>query len=125
MSLIISKLTRTYPHLPYEKIKNKILSKSYSLSLTFIGEKRAHMLNKEYRNADYTPSILSFTLSKKVGEIYITPIIAKKEAKKFNMNFRQFAGFLFIHALLHLKGYSHGDTMERVEKKNMKLFDLE
>ncbi len=124
MSLTISKRSKTCPRLPYEKIKDEILGTSYVLSLTFIGEKRAYELNKEHRKADYVPNVLSFPLSKEVGEIYITPIVAKKEAKKFDMSTREFIGYLFIHGLLHLKGYPHGATMDKAEDKYMKRFGL-
>ena len=124
MSVIISKTARTYPQLPYKEIKEAVLGKNYELSLTFIGKKRAQDLNRTYRQAEYVPNVLSFPLSEKVGEIYITPLIAKREAKKIGMSVRGFTGYLFIHGLLHLKGYPHGDTMERAEKKYMKYFSL-
>jgi ssRNA-specific RNase YbeY (16S rRNA maturation enzyme) len=43
--------------------------------------------------------------------------VAKKEARKFDMTVNGYIGFLFIHALLHLKGLDHGDTMDKAEKK--------
>lgn len=124
MALTISKKAKACPRLPYEEIKDKILGKSYELSLTFIGEKRAYDLNHIHRKADYTPNVLSFPLADTVGEIYITPQVAKREAKKFGMTVRGFIGYLFIHGLLHLKGYPHGATMERAEKKYVKHFSL-
>jgi len=30
--------------------------------------------------------------------------------------------YLFIHGLLHLKGFEHSSTMEKEEKKYMRLF---
>lgn len=124
MSIIISKSARSYPRLPYEKMKDAVLGKGYALSLTFIGEKRAYDLNMTHRKGDYTPNVLSFPLSEDVGEVYITPQVAKREAKKHKMSTKKFIGYLFIHGLLHLKGYPHGDTMERAEKRYMKRFNL-
>ncbi len=94
------------------------------LTLVFIGEKRALQLNKTYRGATYIPNVLSFRLDSHNGEIYITPRTAYKECHKFNMSPSGYIGFLFIHALLHLKGYTHSDTMEKVEKRYMKQFEL-
>lgn len=125
MSLSISKSTKSYPQLPYQAMQETILGKSYSLSLIFIGEKRAHALNKKYRNADYVPNVLSFPLTKNAGEIYITPKIAMNEASKFKMTSVEYIGYLFIHGLLHLKGYPHGDTMEKLEKKYCTLFTIQ
>ncbi len=116
--------TRTYPKLPYEAMKQAILGKNYSLSLIFIGKKRAHTLNVTHRQATYVPNVLSFPLDTHVGEIYITPLVAQKECKKFSMSHDGYIGYLFIHGLLHLKGYPHGATMERLEKKYCKRFNL-
>jgi hypothetical protein len=48
----------------------------------------------------------------------------KYMATKFGMTPNEYVGFLFIHGLLHLKGYSHGDTMDKAEKKYSKRFKL-
>ncbi len=120
----ISSTVKSHPTLPYDKIKKEILGDKYELSLVFIGKIRAKSLNIKYRNKNYTPNILSFTLDTKSGEIFITPELAKIESKKFDMTPNGYIGFLFIHGLLHLKGYSHGDTMKKAEKKYKTEFNL-
>ncbi len=124
MSLLLSSRVASYPKLPYQKIAEAILGKQYTLSLTFIGEKRGYTLNKTHRQGDYVPNVLSFPLSKHTGEIYIVPQVARRECKKFSMSYEGFVGYLFIHGLLHLKGYHHGDTMEKAEKKYQTAFKL-
>jgi probable rRNA maturation factor len=109
--------TKSYPKLPYAKIKDDILGKKYDLSLAFVGATRALKLNTEHRNKTYVPNVLSFPLEENSGEVFIAPVVAKKEAKKFEMTVNGYIGFLFIHALLHLKGLDHGDTMDKAEKK--------
>lgn len=113
----VSKTSRSYPVLPYEKIKNDILGTSYELSLLFVGATKAKKLNKTYRQKSYVPNVLSFPLGNAVGEIVIAPIVARKEAPKFNMTPEGYIGFLFIHGCLHLKGLDHSDTMDKAEKK--------
>jgi len=125
MSLSISHTTKKFPSLPYEKMKDVVLGKKYCLSLIFVGKTRAQALNLKYRNASYVPNVLSFPLDTLNGEIYINPTVAEKEAPKYSLNTESYIGYLFIHGLLHLKGYPHGDTMEKAEKKFMKLFALE
>jgi probable rRNA maturation factor len=120
----ITSTARSYPELPYEKIKDDILGKKYILSLAFIGGTRSQALNKQHRGKDYTPNVLSFPLDVNIGEIYITPTIAKKEAPKFEMTHEGYVGFLFIHACLHLKGLDHGDVMDKEEKKWCKKYGL-
>lgn len=124
MSLTITKVAKHVPSLPYEEMKNSILGKSYTLSLSFIGATRAQRLNLEHRKATYVPNVLSFPLTKDAGEIYIAPVVAKREARKFDMTVDGYIGFLFIHGLLHLKGHLHGATMEKAEKKYTTMYKL-
>lgn len=105
-------------------MKDDILGKKYSVSLAFIGTGRAKKLNEVHRNKTYIPNVLSFPLTPDVGEIFIAPATAKTEAKKFGMSIDGYIGFLYIHALLHLKGLAHGDTMDKAEKKYCKKYDL-
>lgn len=125
MSITISKTTKkAHPRLPYEEIKDKIMGKKYELSLVFIGATRAQSLNQQYRNKSYTPNVLSFPLDEAAGEIFICPVVAAKEAAKFDLSPRGYIGFLLIHGLLHLKGYAHGDTMDRLERRYVTMFKL-
>ena len=121
----ITQTTRTpYPKLPYQAIKESILGKTYTLSLTFVGEKRAQTLNAVHRNKTYTPNVLSFPLDTTHGEIFITLKTATKECKKFDMTKDGYIGFLFIHGCLHLKGHHHGDTMDKAEQKYCRKYNL-
>jgi len=120
----ISQSAHSYPSLPYESMKNDILGRTYTLSLVFVGRDRAQQLNTTHRKKDYVPNVLSFPLDERTGEIYITPAVAKREAKKFDMSYTTYVGYLFIHGLLHLKGYAHGDKMERLEHKFLNKYRL-
>lgn len=113
-----------YPSLPYEALKNDILGKTYDLSLVFVGPDRAQKLNEEYRQKDYVPNVLSFPLDETSGEIYITPSVAKTEAKRFGHSYKAHVGYLYIHGLMHLKGYDHGPKMERLEERFMERYKL-
>ena len=120
----ISQSARKYPRLPYQKIKDDILGTSYTLSLVFVGAARAQKLNQTTRGKSYIPNVLSFPLDATHGEIYIAPTVAKTEAKKFNMTPNGYTGYLFIHGLLHLKGYAHGSKMETLEQKYLQKFKM-
>ena len=109
---------------PFALMKDKALGKNYSLSLVFINEKESRKLNNTYRGKNKPTNILSFPLDKKSGEIFITPTIAKKEAKTFGRKSDNFIAFLFIHGLMHLKGMDHSSTMDRAEEKLRKQFDI-
>ena len=116
MFSVRNKTKSTLPRVPFDKIKDTALGKDYFLSLVFVGERTSRKLNKTYRGKDKSTNILSFSLEKNEGEIFICPKIAKKE------------GFgvanLFIHGLLHLKGMKHGSTMSKAEIKLCKKFDV-
>ncbi|MFA5934612.1 MAG: rRNA maturation RNase YbeY [Candidatus Paceibacterota bacterium] len=121
---IINKTKGKLPSLPFVEFKEKILGKKYELNLTFIGKKKIHSLNKTYRKVDSPTDILSFPIEKEVGEIFICQEIAKKKAPKFERTYINFLPFLFIHGLVHLKGYDHGEEMEKEEIKYRKFFKI-
>ncbi|MEQ1500002.1 MAG: rRNA maturation RNase YbeY [Parcubacteria group bacterium] len=112
----------TLPRVPFDKIKIAALGEKYSLSLVFIGEKKSQQLNFSYREKNRPTNVLSFSLDKKTGEIFITPGVVKKQLKKFGRNYSNLVAFLFIHGLMHLKGMEHGSTMEKAEMKLRKQF---
>lgn len=120
----INSTIKSFPSFPYKEIKEAILGKKYQLSLNFIGTIRAQRLNTTYRKKDYIPNVLSFPLSETQGEIYICPKISYPEARDFNLSKEGYIAFLYIHGLLHLKGYDHSDKMESLEKHFMKKFSI-
>lgn len=118
MPISIKNTTRqSVPAIQFEKIKNKILSKNYELSLVFVGHTVSRKLNKSLRGKDKPTNVLSFPLSKTSGEIFIDLSQAKLEYKKFDMNFKKFVTYLYIHGLLHLNGMEHGAKMSQAEIK--------
>ncbi len=112
------------PSLPFLKIKEAVLGKTYDLSLVFIGSTRSKALNKTYRNKDKPANILSFPISKSEGEIFIDLKEATRTFKNFDRKYKNFIALLFIHGLLHLKGFAHGSKMESEEEKIIKKFNL-
>lgn len=123
-TISISSSARQYPNWPYQKMKTAVLGADYSLSLSFVGAKRARDLNQKYRQKDYVPNVLSFPLDEAVGEIIICPAVAKGEAKKFNLSVDGYIAFLFIHGLVHLKGHDHSDAMDKLEQKYIRQFKI-
>ncbi len=121
---IINKTKGRLPSLPFELIKTTILGKNYELSLVFTTASKMLELNKTYRNLNESTDILSFPLSKTSGEIFICPSETKKMMTEFDRTYENFLAFLFIHGLVHLKGYDHGDKMEKVEIKFRKKFKI-
>ena len=106
----------------FVKIKEEILKKDYDLSFVLVGDKKSKELNLKYRNGNYIPNVLSFPIDKNTGEIFINPNQAKKECAKFDMTYKNFLVYLFIHGCLHLKGLDHGKKMDVLEAKYLKAF---
>ena len=111
----------TPPRHSYDRIAQAVLP-GWDISLVFVGEVRAARLNEQLRNKDYIPNVLSYESGSKSGEIIICPRVAKREAHTYGLTYAQHVAYLFIHGLLHLKGYPHGPTMERTERAHMARF---
>jgi len=112
------------PSLPFLKIKEAVLGKKYNLELIFIGNTLSKTLNKKYRGKNKPANILSFPISENDGEIFIDLKEIKKKAELFGENYKTFTGLLFIHGMLHLKGFEHGSRMESEEIKIRKKFNI-
>lgn len=124
-NLTISSTVKNRPRTTkFADIATTILGARYELSLAFVGSTRAASLNEAYRGKDYVPNVLSFPLAKDTGEIFICPEVAKREAKNFDLSVSGYITFLFIHGCLHLKGYDHGATMDRLERKYCNAFSV-
>ena len=121
---ITNKTKGKLPRLPFLEMKEAVLGKRYDLSLVFIGETRSRTLTNTYRKKDKVSNVLSFAIDETSGEIFITPSVAKREARHFDKTTKNHMGYLFIHGLLHLKGYSHGSRMESKEKALSKRFSV-
>lgn len=123
--LDVNNLTKkTLPPIPFQLLADKILGKQYNLSLAFIGKRRSQTLNRLYRHKDYPTNVLAFPLDKKQGEIFIDLDTAVKTSREFDHYLDFHIAYLLIHALLHLKGYNHGSTMEDEEKRLIKVLKL-
>jgi rRNA maturation RNase YbeY len=99
-----------------------LLRKRYELSLTFPSLEESQELHKKWKKKNDPVNVLAFPLDDSEGEIFITLSKARTEASKYGRTYREHLLFLFIHACLHLKGYNHGDIMERRESHYMKKF---
>ena len=109
--------SKKLPDADRDRLKERILGKEYELSLVFIDAKLSRKLNRIYRGKNKPTNVLAFPLSKNSGEIFIDLDTAKIDSKNFDMKPEKFVKFLYIHALLHLKGMRHGAKMNRLEHK--------
>lgn len=119
---IVNKTKGKLPRLPFARLKKEILGDAYELSIALVTPRESHRLNLTYREKDNATNVLSFPLSKNSGELILDTATSAKDAKNFDMTPNKFLLFLVIHGMLHLKGMEHGSTMEKAEKKFLKIF---
>jgi ssRNA-specific RNase YbeY (16S rRNA maturation enzyme) len=96
----------------FERIKNEVLGKEYDLSVAFLSPREMQEVTLRTKNKDKVSNVLAFPLSPTSGEI----LICKEAAHPYTPE------YLFIHGLLHLKGFKHGDRMDSAEERLLKAF---
>lgn len=109
----------------FTRIASAILPKNYDLSVVFADDKLTRSLNKKYRGKNKPANVLSFPLSKNSGEIFLNSKSIKKDASKFDLSQKNCTIYMFIHALLHLKGLQHSARMDAQERRFLKMFKIE
>lgn len=111
---------------------NKKLLEQGNLDLCFVDTAQIKALNHDYRNVDRETDVLSFSFIEGesypgedlVGQIFLCPQIAQKQAKTHNVSYREECEFLLVHAFLHVFGYDHEKPAEfrKMFKLQLKLF---
>jgi len=112
------------PRIPFAAITKLVLGQRYELSLVVCADDLARAINGKYRKKHYAANVLSFPLSRTEGEIFLNVRAARREARKYGVTMRHRLGLLFVHGLLHLKALPHGRTMEREERRILRMFGL-
>lgn len=116
----------TLPQISWQKVKNKILGKAYDLSLVFVPEGEMAKISRSSSAHRGPANVLAFGLAKNTGEIFINLPQAMREAKSFQKKPKEHLLFLYIHALLHLRGLKHETknqlkAMQKSEQKWLKI----
>lgn len=126
---VVNLTSQRLPGVGWKKIADKVLGKKFDLSVVLVGEKRIGDIKKKYPpigkkgNRDNKPTdVLSFLISKDVGEIFLCPKYIKHNAKNFSRAYKEHIIKVYIHGLLHLKGYDHltklnASKMQKAEEK--------
>lgn len=121
---VFNETNGTLPRVPFQRLKEKILGKKYILSIVIVGDLQSQRLNRAYRGKNKPTNILSFSLSKNEGELYLNLKQVRRETKLFKRPFANLVSFMLIHGMFHLKGHVHGSTMETKERAVRAAFNL-
>jgi len=82
-----------------------------AVSLTFVGPGRMRELNARWKGLPEPTDVLAFALPDPgrglIGDIYICPAVAEREAAARGLPLRRELLRLVIHGVLHVLGYDH------------------
>ena len=82
--------------------------KKYNINFTQISDISIKRMNRKYRKVNRITDVISFLVDENLfmGDIYISDIRPKKNAKKYGLTYQQEICYLVIHSILHLEGYT-------------------
>lgn len=87
------------------------------ISVTFLGRDSMRRLNAAHKGRDRPTDVLSFPLAgpadQVVGDVYICPWVARREAQARGIPLREELIRLVVHGTLHALGHDHPEGAER------------
>lgn len=98
-----------------------------AVSVIFVGPRKIHQINRDYRNIDRPTDVISFALSDdalidpddyveaELGDIFINTKACINQASEYHHSVKREACFLFVHGLLHLCGFDHQTPKQEKE----------
>ncbi len=90
---------------------------SADISVTFLSGQRMRGLNRRTFERDCATDVIAFALphpGRVVGDVYVCPPVAGRTAKELAISEREELLRLVVHGTLHVLGYVHPDSGERV-----------
>jgi probable rRNA maturation factor len=109
-----------------------------SVAIRLINDSEMARLNRTYRNKKGTTDVLSFPAEvrrnpgnlqdqlKKIGDarlgdIAISPVLAKRNARRYGRTLTEEMQILILHGVLHLLGYDHETDCGEMGRVEMRL----
>lgn len=106
------------------KLIKKIRGKKI-VSITFTDDEFIRRLNRMYRGKDKATDVLSFSMEEEnlLGDVIVSKERAKRNTKRFSVNFENELLRLVAHGTLHLLGYDHWRKKDKalMQKKEEEL----
>ena len=113
---------------------------SAEISVTFVDNEEIRKLNLQYRNKDTATDVLSFPMgengvydvnmetgAKILGDVVLSMEKAIEQANAYGHSLQREVAYLTAHSVLHLLGYDHIESMDRVrmrEKEELIMTEL-
>jgi probable rRNA maturation factor len=87
------------------------------ISITFLGRDAMRRLNAEHKGRDCPTDVLSFAMTdpagRTLGDVYVCPWVAAREARARRIPLRQELIRLVVHGTLHALGRDHPEDDRR------------
>jgi probable rRNA maturation factor len=81
------------------------------ISVTFLGREAMRRMNAEHKGRDVPTDVLAFAMTdgdgRAVGDVYLCPWVAAREAKARGLSLREELIRLLVHGTLHALGRTH------------------
>lgn len=91
------------------------------ISVTFLGRDSMRRLNAAHTGRDRPTDVLAFSLTdptgRAIGDVYICPWVASREAASRGIPLRQELIRLVVHGTLHALGQDHPEGPERTRSE--------
>jgi probable rRNA maturation factor len=93
------------------------------LSVTFVSRRAIARLNRKHLGHEGPTDVITFALGHSgphgavVGDIYISPDVARENARKFSASVREEVARLVVHGTLHVAGRTHPEGEGRTRSK--------
>ena len=91
------------------------------ISITFLGRDAMRRLNAEHTGRDRPTDVLSFALAdpagRTVGDVYLCPWVARREARTRGIPLREELIRLVVHGTLHALGFDHPEGEGRTSSR--------
>ncbi len=82
-----------------------------AVSVTFLGRDRMRALHAEWKEIDAPTDVLAFEMGVgsdlRVGDIYVCPWVARREADAHRVPWREEVVRDIVHGVLHILGHDH------------------
>jgi probable rRNA maturation factor len=89
-----------------------------TISVTFLGRDSMRRLNAAHTGRDRPTDVLAFALTdptgRTIGDVYICPWVARREATSRGISLREELIRLVVHGTLHALGQDHPEGPDRI-----------
>lgn len=120
-----------------QTLEYEAVDKTYEVSVSLVNDAEIKKLNAQFRNIDQATDVLSFPMiddfnqdflpeiTYSLGDIVISYERALAQAQAYNHSLERELGFLTVHSVLHLLGYTHETKDDEEEMKQIQTEILE